>query len=153
MEPRVLYFTRSGNSERIARKIAGLAGCGVSRITDDKNWSGLIGFLRAGSSASRQKTTNPKLSPEADFSDFSRVVIVGPVWAGKAATPVYSLLLKEKEHLSRVCLVLDSGGGETEPAFQCLEEKIGTIPFKFGIPKNKADEDQIAALAAETLKE
>jgi Flavodoxin len=153
MEPRVLYFTRSGNSERIARKIADIAGCGVSRITDEKNWAGLAGFLRGGFYATRQKTTNPKLEADARLSDFSRVVIVGPVWAGKAAAPVYSLLLKEKEHLNKVCLVLNSGGGETEPAFQCLEEKVGTIPFKFGIPKNKADEDQAAASAAQTLKE
>jgi flavodoxin len=153
MEPRVLYFTRSGNSERIAQKIADRTGCGVSRITDDKNWKGLIGFLRGGSYAARQKTTNPQITPEAHLSDFSRVVIVGPVWAGKAAPAVYSLLLKEKEQLHKVCLVLTSGGGETEPAFQTLEANVGAIPYKFGIPKNRADEDQIAARAAETLKE
>lgn len=153
MESRVLYFTRSGNSERIARKIANLAGCGVSRITDGKNWAGPIGFLKGGYYASRQKTTNPKLTPDANLSDFSRVVIVGPIWAGKPAPAVYSLLLKEKEHIGRICVVLCSGGGETEPAFSHLEKQVGAIPFKFGIPKNKADEDQVAAQAAQTLKE
>ena len=153
MEPRVLYFTRSGNSERIAKKIANLAGCGISRITDDKNWAGVFGFLRGGSYASRQKTTDARIEPEAHLSDFSRVVIVGPIWAGNAAPTVYSLLLKEKEHLNRVCLVMISGGGEIEPAFKRLEDKVGPVSFKFGIPRNKADEDQIAAQAAETLKE
>ncbi|MEI6100295.1 MAG: hypothetical protein WCP73_00525 [Eubacteriales bacterium] len=153
MESRVLYFTRSGNSKRIAQKIAEKAGCGLSQITDDKNWSGLFGFLRGGSYAARQKTTNPVITPEAHLSDFGRVVIVGPVWAGNVVPAIYSLLLNEKENLQKVCLVLNSGGGETESAFKHLESKIGSIPFKFGIPKNKADEDQIVAQAAQTLKE
>ncbi len=153
MEPRVLYFTRSGNSERIARKIADLANCGVSRIADDKKWGGIIGFLRGGFYASNKKTTNAQITPEARLSDFSRVVIVGPVWAGNVCTPVYSLLVKEKEQLGKVCLVLTSGGGETEPAFSSLEASVGHIFHTFGIPKNKVDENEIASRAAQTLKE
>ena len=152
MNCRVLYFTRSGNSKRIAEKIAGKAGCGVSVITDDKSWKGIIGFLRGGYYASRFKTTDVTVSPETDFGAYDRILIVGPVWAGNAAPAVYSLLLTEKENLGKICLVLSSGGGDTDAVFGRLEKKIGAIPYKFGIPQNKADEDAVAEKAAAVLK-
>lgn len=148
----VLYFTRSGNSKRIAQKIAEKAGCGLSQITDEKNWKGPFGFLRGGFYAATFRETHPSLSPEVDFSSYDRIAIVGPVWANNAAPAVYSLLIREKAILDKICLVLSSGGGEIEPAFQKVEQKTGTIPFKFGIPKQKADEDRVAGQAAEVLR-
>jgi len=152
MNCRVLYFTRSGNSKRIAEKIAGQAGCEISQITDDKNWKGFFGFMRGGYYASRYKMTNPLVTPKADFSEYDRVLIVGPVWAGNAAPAVYSLLEREKANLQKVCLVLSSGGGDTDAVFRRLETKTWVIPFKFGIPGNKADEDAVAAEAAGVLR-
>ncbi len=148
MNCRVLYFSLSGNSKRIAEKIAAQGGCGLSQITDDKNWKGIFGFLRGGFYALRFKKTTPVIDPEVDFNELDHILIVGPVWAGNAAPAVYSLLEKEKSNLQKVCLVLSSGGGDTDPVFKKLEEKIGPIPFKFGIPKDKADEDAVAAQAA-----
>ena len=93
------------------------------------------------------------MTPDVNFSEYDRIVIVGPVWAGNAVPAVYSLLMQEKENLDKVCLVLSSGGGDTIPVFSRLESRVGAIPFKFGIPAGKADEDEVAAQAAETLKE
>lgn len=152
MKSIVLYFSRTGNSERIARKIAEKAGCGLSRITDDKNWKGVFGFLRGGLYAARFRGTNPVLSPEVDFDAFDRIMIVSPVWAGNAVPAVFSLLMRKKDSLNKIGLVLSSGGGETGPVFDKLESKIGSIPFKFGIPKNRSDEDQVSSQAAEILR-
>lgn len=142
----------SGNSKRIAEKITRKAGCGISQITDDKNWKGVFGFLRGGFYALRFKTTHPTVAPDVDFNEYDRLLIVGPVWAGNAVPAVYSLLEREKANLQKVCLVLSSGGGDTEPVFKKLEARIGTIPFKFGIPQNKADENAIAEKAADVLR-
>lgn len=152
MNCRVLYFTRSGNSKRIAEKIAEKAGCGISEITDDKSWKGIIGFLRGGYYASRSKTTNVSVTPETDLGAYDRILIVGPVWAGNAAPAVYSILLKEQADLGKIGLVLSSGGGDTDAVFARLEEKTGAIPYKFGIPKNKVNEDAAAEKAADVLK-
>ncbi len=152
MKSIVLYFTRTGNSKRIAQKIAEKAGCGLSQITDEKNWKGIFGFLRGGYYAITFRETNPRLIPMVGFAEYDRIAIVGPVWAGNAVPAVFSLLMREKASLDKICLVLSSGGGETAPVFEKLESRIGKIPFKFGIPKNKADEDQAAAQAADVLR-
>ena len=153
MNCRVLYFTRSGNAKRIALKISEKAGCGISQITDEKNWNGIFGFIRGGFYAHSFRMTHPVVTPDVNFSEYDRIVIVGPVWAGNAVPAVYSLLMREKENLDKVCLVLSSGGGDTIPVFSRLESRMGAIPFKFGIPAGKTDEDEIAAQAAEMLKE
>ena len=152
MKSIVLYFTRSGNSKRIAQKIAEKAGCGLSQITDEKNWKGLFGFLRGGFYASTFRKTNPVLSPDVNFSAYDRIAIVGPVWAGSAAPAVFSLLMREKASLDKICLVLSSGGGETAPVFEKLMTKTGTIPFRLGIPKGRVDEDRVVAQAADILR-
>ena len=121
MEPRVLYFTRSGNSERIARKIADLANCGVSRIADDKKWGGIIGFLRGGFYASNKKTTNAQITPEARLSDFSRIVIVGPGMGGKR---VYARILAAGKRKGAV--------GQGLPGFDQRRRRNGTGFQQFG---------------------
>jgi len=151
MNCRVCYFTLHGNSKRIAEKIAGRAGCGLSQITDDKNWKGVFGFLRGGFYAARSRMTNITVEPDIDFSEYDRVLIVGPVWAGNAVPAVYSILNREKANLHKIGLVLSSGGGETDPVFKRVENKLGAIAFKFGIPKDKVDEDAVAEQAASVL--
>ncbi|MBC7960795.1 MAG: flavodoxin family protein, partial [Vallitaleaceae bacterium] len=42
---KVVYFSRTGNSKRVAEKIAQKIGSHVSVLTDDKNWKGLLGYI------------------------------------------------------------------------------------------------------------
>ncbi len=43
----VIYFTRTNNSKRVAEKIADRLSCEVVQITDNINWQGLFGYIKA----------------------------------------------------------------------------------------------------------
>jgi flavodoxin len=48
MSYQVVFFTRTGQSKRVAIKIAQGLNASLIEIDDHKNWKGLIGYIRAG---------------------------------------------------------------------------------------------------------
>ncbi len=53
---KVAYFTRTNTSKRVAEKIATALSCPCIQITDDKNWKGLFGYIKAGFYSSVHKS-------------------------------------------------------------------------------------------------
>ena len=61
MDWMIVYFTRTGNCERIAKKLAEASGYPALRMIDDVNWSGFFGFMKAGFYAPTGKRTKIKV--------------------------------------------------------------------------------------------
>jgi len=55
MNYKVVYFTRTGNSKRVAEKIANKLSCETIQITDNINWKGILGFLKGGYYSSKNR--------------------------------------------------------------------------------------------------
>jgi len=51
----VLFFSRTGTSKRVATKIADGLGLKPIEITDDKNWNGILGYIKGGYYSSSNK--------------------------------------------------------------------------------------------------
>ena len=86
----VLYFTRTNNSKRIAEKISNKLSCDLIQVTDNINYKGLFGYLKAGSYSMRNKPVDIEVLGNLDaVEDY---VVVGPLWAGGLAPAVKTLL-------------------------------------------------------------
>ena len=97
---KVLFFTRTGNSKRIAEKLADKLSCQIIEVTDNMNWNGILGFIKGGYYASRDKVVVIKTNPE--LVDYDELIVVSPLWAGKLAPDIKELLKtvqKDKVHL------------------------------------------------------
>jgi len=97
---KVLFFTRTGNSRRIAEKLADKLSCQIIEVTDNMNWNGILGFIKGGYYASRNKVVVIKTNPE--LVDYDELIVVSPLWAGKLAPDIKELLKtvqKDKVHL------------------------------------------------------
>ncbi|HZK60502.1 MAG TPA: hypothetical protein VFC41_00410, partial [Anaerovoracaceae bacterium] len=100
MNNKVLFFTRTGNSRRIAEKLADELSCQIIEVTDNMNWNGIWGFIKGGYYASRDKVVAIKTS--ADVEDYDELIVVSPLWAGKLAPDIKEFLKtveKDKVHL------------------------------------------------------
>lgn len=106
MNYKVVYFTRTGTSKRIAEKIANKLSCETIEITDDMNWKGIIGFLKGGYYASKNKDVDIKLSKKIET--FDELVVVSPLWAGDVV-PAIKVFLKSTP-IDKVNLVITSNG-------------------------------------------
>lgn len=76
---RVYYFTRTGDSKKIAASIASQTGGTCFEIEDRKSWKGPFGFLRGGFYASRKKSL-PAFYEKPQAGD--TVYLCFPIWAG-----------------------------------------------------------------------
>lgn len=114
MNYKVVYFTRSGNSKRVAEKIANKLSCEVVQITDNKNWKGIIGFIKAGYYSAKNKEVEIKVNGNIDNAD--EFIAITPIWAS-SPVPAIKMFLKDKP-LDKVHLVATSLGGGYMKNFQ-----------------------------------
>lgn len=108
MNRKVVYFTRSGTSKRVAEKIAAKLDCPLVEITDTKNWNGIIGYIKAGYYASVNKPVAITVSAKIDEND--ELIVVSPLWAGTIAPAVQAFV--KMVHADRVHLVVTSLGSK-----------------------------------------
>ena len=100
----VIYYTRTNNSKRVAEKISQKLARSSSheliQITDDINWKGIIGYLKAGFYSSTNRHVDIQINN--NLKDFEEFIVVGPIWAGGLAPSVETLLKqlpRERVHL------------------------------------------------------
>jgi len=97
---KVVYFSRSNTSKRIAEEISKNLNCSIVQVTDDKNWDGLFGYIKAGFYSSTNKKVEITINGTLDNVD--EYIVVTPLWAGGIA-PATKVFLEtvpnEKVHL------------------------------------------------------
>ena len=86
----VLYFTRTNNSKRIAEKISKNLSCEVIQFTDNINYKGIFGWLKAGNYSLRNKHVDIEFLGDVD--GIEEYIVVGPMWAGGLAPAMRTLL-------------------------------------------------------------
>lgn len=76
---KIHYFTRTGDSEKIAQSIASQTGGELYAITDGKNWHGAIGYIKGGFYATIKKKTIANYSKPCKGD---KIYLCFPIWAG-----------------------------------------------------------------------
>ena len=131
MKYKVVYFTRTGNSKRVAEKIATKLSCDIIQITDNMNWKGILGYIKAGYYSTTNKAVDIKIN--GDLANADELVVVSPMWAG-SVVPTINTFFKTTT-LSKIHLVVTSGGSslKSRSGFKSVSD----------IMKNKKNEDVI----------
>lgn len=140
MNIKVLFFTRTGNSRRIAEKLANKLSCQIIEVTDNMNWNGIWGFIKGGYYASRNKVVAIKTSAEIEAYD--ELIIVSPLWVGGLAPDIKELLkIVEKD---KVHLVVASKGSniKDESGYKSVDSIINS----------KKNEDEVIDYLVKQLK-
>ena len=105
-----VYYSRTGNTEKLVREIAQELKCECVRLDDGVDRSGLAGWLRSGMQAmARQTPEVGDIKTVLPLSAYDLVVIGTPVWAGRCSAPVRSFLKKHGQHLRRVAYLITRG--------------------------------------------
>jgi flavodoxin len=120
--PRILvvYFSRTGNTRKVAEAIARSRGAVIDELIDTVDRRGLFGYLRSGYEATRQRQTVLKPWNE-DPSQYDLVFVGGPVWNASVCAPIRTYLCKNTERLPKVAFFATFGGRGAERAFRQME--------------------------------
>jgi menaquinone-dependent protoporphyrinogen IX oxidase len=87
----VVYYSRTGKSEVVAKAIAGHMNADIIQINDTKERSGIRGFIIAAYDSQMDHYT--RIEPAAvDFSMYKNIYLVSPIWNWKLSVPMRTLL-------------------------------------------------------------
>lgn len=115
MNALIAYYSRTGNTKKVAEKLTALAGCAVEEIRDTKNRKGPLGWLSAGKTSTKKELTT--LEPvNYDPASYDIVVVGTPMWNHTISTPIRTYLTQYKDSFKKV-------------AFFCTHEYTDDSPF------------------------
>lgn len=153
MKTLIVYYSLEGNTRWAAEQIAGRLGAETLRLTPKAAYpdKGFKKFLFGGKSAVMKEM--PELEPyDVDITQYDRVVLATPVWAGTMAPPLRTFIQREDLRGKKLALVASSMGGSPGKTFAHMKALLGVsedIPaLSLKDPKShpsQANEDALAA--------
>ncbi len=112
MTGRIIVYSRTGTTSRLAEALAARFSVPISRITTARYGSGALGYARAGFDSLRQVKLPVTVSPAVGAADW--VLLGGPIWTSYLSTPVRSYLEAKADEIP-ILGVFTTGGGQGEP--------------------------------------
>jgi len=139
----VVYFTRTGNAERIAQRINETIKGDIIQIKDDRKWKGFFGFMSGGRHAASLKHVAYHLEPEVDLESYSSIVLVTPMWAGNLTPATYSYLKDHPKVVGRTRLIIQSAGTDATQNAKKYEDYLGKFIKIYSIARSRKEEDSV----------
>ena len=128
MKTLVAYYSRTQNTEKVAKLIKEGFHADIEEIKPVKDYGGPVGYARGGFESAREKT--PKLEKTTkDPSDYDLTIIGTPVWAFTMASPVLTYLRENKDKFNDVAFFTTAGSSGMESTLENMEKESKT-PLK-----------------------
>ena len=116
----VVFYSRTGNTKRIAQELADELDWDIEEIHDIKKRAGIIGWLRSGFDAFREKLTEIK-PLEKNPADYEMVLLGTPVWASKMTPAIRTYIKQNKENLNSTAFFCTEGAKGAEKLMKSLD--------------------------------
>jgi len=127
MKTLVIYFSRTGHTQKIAEAIAAKYGSDIERIKEVNDRFGVSRYLAAGRDAmfKRHASLQPTHKNPAQYD----LTILGtPIWAWNLTPPMRAYIAGHKSKLNQVAFFCTEGGAGGKRAFRQMADLIGKQP-------------------------
>ncbi|HRY52329.1 MAG TPA: flavodoxin [Candidatus Portnoybacteria bacterium] len=127
MKTLIVFFSRTNTTKKVAQTFAQKLNGETEEIKGIKNYSGPIGYLKAGREA--MKKISAKIEPAAKNPAGYDLVIIGtPIWSFNVASPVRAYLEQNKNNFKKTAFFCVMGGSGDKNAFAEMEKISGQAP-------------------------
>lgn len=123
----VTYYSRTGKTRMVAKKLAELLDADLERIEDAKDRRGIRGWISGGKDALFQNETELRNTPE--ISERQLVVIGTPVWCGSPAPAVRAFIESTDFSNVRIAIFCTHDGGGGKGCFRKLDDLLPSQPI------------------------
>jgi len=128
MNTLIVYYSFTSNNEKLAFYLTKQLHCDVAKLETISKRSGFSIMLDL---LFKRK---PALKPlHLNLKDYHDIIFIGPVWAGKVATPLKSFIINERENIRDYSFITVCGGGNRDQKAHIIHEltsAIGKEPVK-----------------------
>ena len=123
----VVYFSRTGRTETVARAMAELLDADVEGIQETRRREGLAGFRR--SSLEAMLHIHPVIGRAQHRPQDHPLVVIGtPVWAWNMSSPVRTYIRRHWSHCAQVALFCTMGSGGGQKVLHDMARLLGKRP-------------------------
>lgn len=120
----VVYYSRTGNTKKVAEDIAAALNADIERIIDTKDRSGAGGYLGAGKDASSGALA--EIEPvQKDPAKYDLVVMGTPIWSWTMTPAIRTYITNNKAAFKEVAFFTSSGGSKPDKTVQRMETLAG----------------------------
>lgn len=123
----IVYYSRTGTSEKVAQKLQERLECEMERVTDKINRKGASGYIRAGKEA-LSKQVNKLIDVQYNPADYHQIIFITPIWANRASTPIYSYWHAYKDVIHRYSIITVSGTSDGDGIVKTAETILKSPP-------------------------
>ncbi len=144
MKSLVVFYSRTGNTKRVAEMIAGEMKADLQELVDKKGRKGPIALLRAGRDAMKEKTT--ELEPLRHHpGDYDLILVGTPVWASHPAPAARTFLQSGDLSGKKVALFCTMSSKGWEETFEIMKGLLTGVDVagQLAIAMKKESEDNI----------
>lgn len=108
----ITYYSRTGNTKKVAYEIKKILKADIDEIIDAKERMGIKGWLIAGRDAMKKRLTEIKY--KKDPKNYDLVIIGTPIWSFTAIPPIRTYLRENKKSFKNVAFFSTSGSTSIE---------------------------------------
>lgn len=124
MKTLVIYYSRTGTTQRLAQQIAERLHADLEKIVDTTDRSGAMGYLSGGHDAMQRKMTKiAEITHRPENYDL--IILATPVWAWTVTPAMRTFVVKNREKFKKIGLVLTRGNSDVMKIFKEFEEMCG----------------------------
>jgi flavodoxin len=126
----VVYYSLSGNTERVAEDLAVRLGAEREKIVELENRRGFLGYLRAALDSIRERPA--QLTGTGKLPNEYALTIIGtPIWAGKITPAARAYLRAIHGSCNDVAFFTTSGSTPAEKVVPAMERLVGRQAVAF----------------------
>ena len=128
MKMLIVFYSRTGNTALLAQKISELLGADSDRIISEASYVGWLGYWR-GAFHSLNDTKVPIEDAKISPAKYDLVIVGGPVWGGRIASPVRTYLRQHGSEFKSAAFFVTQGGAWPGISFKQMAAMSGKQPI------------------------
>ena len=130
----VVYYSRTGTTDTVARAIRHELGCEIEAIHDAKRRTGVLGYLRSGFDAALRRPAKLR-AMSSDPDDYDLLIVGTPVWNATISAPVRTYLFANRERIRHVAFFCTHRGAGSRRVLEemqelCVQPPIATVALR-----------------------
>ncbi|MBW3017728.1 hypothetical protein KY325_01060 [Candidatus Woesearchaeota archaeon] len=129
MKALIIYYSRTGNTRKVAQKIKSNLKCDIEEIKDAVKRQGAMGYMKCGAHSTLKMCTKISATTK-DPSKYDLIIIGTPVWAFNMASPIRTYIMKNREKFKNVAFFCTLGGKGSTKTFYDMKNKCDKTPIE-----------------------